>query len=208
MGRKSSSSSTATVMGLRMIQCGRQTAHVIQPDGQVRQFVIPVKVSDLILLHPHHFVAHASSPTSTSSSTAAVPKRSYSSILPLDTQLETGIIAGAGIGSVIKAELKRHWPSLSMSASSATTSFLQFSSRISPEEEGGGVSGSSSTVLLRRAWEPDLQVISEDRVLIFNTTKQESEGQDSDSGSSRKGKKLVSSLLARNNRNSNGGSTG
>uniref|UniRef100_A0A0D6RB13 Uncharacterized protein n=1 Tax=Araucaria cunninghamii TaxID=56994 RepID=A0A0D6RB13_ARACU len=44
---------------LRIIQCGRQTVRVIQPDGQVRQLFLPATVADLLRLHPHHYVREA-----------------------------------------------------------------------------------------------------------------------------------------------------
>ncbi|RWR73189.1 hypothetical protein CKAN_00144500 [Cinnamomum micranthum f. kanehirae] len=199
MGRKSNSSSgdgsttVATVMGLRMIQCGRQTVHVIQPDGQVRQFVVPVRVSDLIHLYPHHFVSHATA----APSTTAGRRCSSAIILPLDTHLDTGTIyallplprlfpsappssphlcscflpssshddSATGIAA-LKAELRRHWPS----------------SKISPDD--GGPSSSSSSLLPRRLWEPALEIISEDRVLILFLSSSSSSSSPSSSSSS------------------------
>ncbi|KAG9447421.1 hypothetical protein H6P81_013549 [Aristolochia fimbriata] len=227
MGRKSSSRNNdggggggggggaATVMGLRMIQCGRQTVHVIQPDGQVRQFVVPVRVSDLLQLYPHNFVTHAAPGTTATGGgvnplleggavTAGAVKRT-SGILPHDAYLETGSIyvllplprlfpssppatphfcscffaaagraeEGLGIGGAIKAELKRHLPSVvgGGGGGGATSS----SSKISPEDNGGAFgsfstssSSSSSIPLPRRLWEPPLEIISEDKVLVIN----------------------------------------
>ncbi|CAN6470436.1 unnamed protein product [Victoria cruziana] len=86
-----------TVMSLRMIQCGRQTVDVIQPNGQVRQMMLPLKVSDLLMLYPHNFVAHA-----------GTTKRG--SMLPMETQLETG-------NTYVLLPLPRIFPSSSSSSS-------------------------------------------------------------------------------------------
>lgn len=238
-GRKSSDGNSsgsvgATVMGLRIIQCGRQTVDVIQPDGQVRQFVLPLKVSDLLLLYPHHFVAHATTASATAAAAAAAAKRErgYSSatsssssiMLSSDSYLETGSIyvvlpfprlfplappptphlcscfypllraaeeSTSGIGGAIRAEFKRHWP-----VGSAASSL----SRISPEDCGSGIGLSSSSALLpRRLWEPALEIIAEDRVLVLNNPSS-TKDHDCSPKENQMAKKLVSVVLNLNNK--------
>ncbi|ERN06452.1 hypothetical protein AMTR_s00016p00259380 [Amborella trichopoda] len=186
-----------TVMGLRMIQCGRQTVHVIQPDGQVRQFPLPIKVSNLLQLYPHHFLTHASNNTTKQRNTTS---SGGGPMLPLDAHLESGSI-------YILLPLPRLFPALSPPSNephlcccacflphfqsnsgtggiglikselkrhwlSATTS----SSKISPEEHyASGVARKDTAAPCqpRRLWEPALDVISEERALL--STREEEE---------------------------------
>ncbi|GLJ45736.1 hypothetical protein SUGI_0962540 [Cryptomeria japonica] len=167
---------TGAKMGLRIIQCAlpRQTVRVIQPDGQIRQFLLPITVSELLILHPHHYVSQAKAK-------AATGKRK-SAILPLDTHLESG-------GIYILLPLPRLFPcsssssssSFPFSSSSSCTCFQELAflhsgfvlkrpwSIVSPSgqgplkiSEGGTVVG----VKPRRLWEPALDVIMENRLLL------------------------------------------
>eukprot|EP01018_Ginkgo_biloba_P017625 Gb_20618 [translate_table: standard] len=171
-----------SIMGLRMIQCGRQTVRVIQPDGQVRQHFLPIKVSDLLLMHPHHYVSQATN------------KRR--SILPLDTRLESGSM-------YILLPLPRLFPCSSPSVPHAcsclwqpnsqaafTTIRCEFkrrywslssyqSSKISPEMLQAVSANAKSSALVtsikqRRLWEPSLDIISEDRLLLQSKDELES----------------------------------
>ncbi|KAF3771848.1 hypothetical protein EJ110_NYTH59362 [Nymphaea thermarum] len=204
-------------MSLRMIQCGRQTVDVIQPNGQVRQMMLPLKVSDLLMLYPHHFVAHAGTtkrgsmlPLETQLETGnsyvllplprIFPSSSSSSLSPLDAappppcscflqmQQQGSSITSRMMSSMIMimggsdpADLSADGtskPKLKQRIKAALTSLQQpSSSKISPDESSCSSSSSSSSSSLfggrdkvachpRRLWEPALDVIMEDKVLM------------------------------------------
>lgn len=211
MGRKSSSSTTAaagdldggggvgqaTMMGLRMIQCGRQTIHVVQPDGQLRQFVLPVRVADLLRLYPHCFVS-LSTPAAAAGDVSRSGRRpSSSGILPYDAYLETGSMYAIHPLPRLFPFAPPATPHFCSCFFPSETSARFFfggagkatSSRISPDT----VQSPAPQPLPRRLWEPELEMISEDRVLVVSERSGEASAAGKKEGPSR-GRKLAAAF--------------
>ena len=168
--------------------CGYcEKTRVIQPDAQVRQVELPVRVGDLLRLHPHHYVRDATNRRI----------NSRPSIMPMEAKLESGGIyllplsrlflrfhsaspppcacflrgkqdqesveRGAKCGTSIWMEKRHHCGPLFF------TSCISKSCKVSSKGIGLGLESAGSIrggVMKRsRIWEPSLEIILENHIL-------------------------------------------